>query len=344
MSDTSKDELWMQLAIQEARKGLGLTSPNPAVGAVVVKKDQVLGTGWHQRAGSAHAERQAIKDALKHHSPNDISGATIYVTLEPCCSHGQTPPCTDAIIEAGISRVVYATKDPNPRHAGRAERILMDKGIEVNSGICELECRKIIRAFGKVQKTGLPWVILKSAMSIDGRTTRPPGESQWLSSPESREFVQQLRYYSDAIITGGNTLRIDNPALTLRSQGAQDKKQPWRMVITEGKKEKLPLKATLFNDQYAERTLVQENGDLHSALNTLVKLGCTTVMVEAGGKLMAAFLDAGLADELVVFYAPLLTGGPYSGFGNLTSSLKLEEQSFSRIGSDIVLRASIVKQ
>ena len=334
----------MQLAIQEARKGLGLTSPNPAVGAVVVKKDRLLGKGWHQRAGTAHAEREAIKDALEHYAPEDISGATIYVTLEPCCSHGKTPPCTDAIIQAGITKVVYGAQDPNPRHAGRAERILVDKGIQVNAGICERECREIIGAFSKVQKTGLPWVILKSAISLDGRTTRPPGESQWLSSPESREFVQQLRYHSDAIITGGNTLRTDDPALTLRSVKTAQKTQPWRMVITQGKRETLPQQARMFNDQHADRTLVQEKGDIHSALETLVKLGCNTVMVEAGGKLMAAFLEAGLADELVVFYAPLLTGGPHSGFGNLTSGLKLEEQSFSRIGSDIVLRASIVKQ
>ncbi len=344
MSGNRDDISWMKQATKEARKGIGLTSPNPPVGAVLVKNNQLLGTGWHQRTGGPHAEREAIQDALKQHSTDEISGATIYVTLEPCCTHGKTPPCTEAIIEAGIAKVVYGARDPNPNHAGRADALLEAHGIEVISGVCEEQCNKIIRAFSKVQRTGLLWVIVKSAISLDGRITRPPGEGQWLSSAASRQRVQELRYQSDAVITGGNTLRIDNPALTVRTADPSNREQPWRMIVTRGTKEDLPSDAQVFTDEHAARTLVQENGDLKGALRSLVEKGCNTVLVEAGGTLMAAFLEAGLADELVVFYAPLLAGGPDSGFGHLSRRLALEEQHFTRIGSDIMLRARIVKK
>lgn len=334
---------WMQSALKEARKGCGLTSPNPPVGALIVKDNQLIGSGWHKGAGLPHAEREAISKVLENYPAEALRGATIYVTLEPCSTHGKTPPCTEGIIEAGIKTVVYGAQDPNPNHDGGAEKILQSAGIKVYKGICEAECRDTIKAFSKVQRTGLPWVILKSAISLDGKTTRPPGESQWLSSPESREFVQSLRFRSDGIITGGNTLRADNPALTLRSSSHPNKVQPWRMIITRGSRKSLPQRAQVFTDKFAQRTLVEEQGDLSAALQTLVKKGCNTVMVEAGGTLMASFLQAGLADELVVFYAPLLTGGPDKGFGDLTPNVKLTEQRFTRIGSDILLQARIRK-
>lgn len=334
----------MQLALKEARKGVGLTSPNPQVGAVIVKNEELLGSGWHKKAGSPHAEREAISKVLESYSPDTLRGATIYVTLEPCSTDGKTPPCTQGIIEAGIQSVVYGAHDPNPSHDGRAKKILQSAGIKVRSGVCEAECDDIIKSFSKVQKTGLPWVILKSAISLDGHTTRPPAESQWLSSPKSREIVQSLRFQSDAIITGGNTLRMDDPALTLRSASHPEKTQPWRMIITRGSRASLPQEARVFTDEFAERTLVQEQGDLRSALETLVKKGCNTVMVEAGGSMMASFLQQDLADELVVFYTPLLTGGPDMGFGDLTPSAELCEQRFTRIGSDIMLQAKVTKK
>ena len=331
----------MHLAITEAKKSIGLTSPNPPVGAVLVKEGKLLGKGWHTRAGQPHAEREAIADALKTYPATFLSGATIYVTLEPCCSHGRTPPCTDAIIQAGITRVVYGARDPNPKHAGRADDLLMRSGIQVESGICDKECGAIIRAFSKVQQTGLPWVILKSAMSLDGRTTRPPGESQWLSSEQSRQWVQNLRHQCDAILTGGNTLRADNPALTIRTAEGPTKEQPWRMVVTRGSERDLPTGAQVFTDEHAARTLVQENGDIKGALLKLKEKGCNTVLVEAGGRLMGALLSEGLADEVAIFYTPLLTGGPDAGFSGLPSRFELHEQKFTRIGDDILLRALI---
>ena len=335
------DQTWMLLAIEEAKKGLGLTSPNPAVGAVIVKKDQMLGKGWHSRAGMPHAEREAIADVLTNHPAEVMRGATIYVTLEPCSTHGRTPPCTQGILEAGIARVVYGAEDPNPDHAGAAKTLLESVGVEVSVGVESEACLALIRGFAKVQQTGLPWVMLKSAISLDGRITRPPGESQWLTSPESRQMVQQLRFESDAIITGGNTFRIDNPALTLRSPDLPDKPQPWRMIVTRGKREDLPQTHQLFTDAFADRTLVQENGDLLGALKQLAERGCQSVMVEAGGTLMAAFLKAGLVDEVAIFYAPLLTGGPDFGFAGLPDDISLKDPEFTQIGDDLMLRALV---
>jgi len=342
MSDqTDIDQTWMKLALAEAGLGIGLTSPNPSVGAVIVRGGECLGRGWHSRAGQPHAERVAIANALKTHDACELVGATIYVTLEPCSTHGRTPPCTQGILEAGISRVVYGAEDPNPDHVGAARVILESKGVEVTTGVLKEECEFLIRGFSKKQRTGLPWVILKSAISLDGRITRPPGESQWLTSSESREMVQNLRFEADAVLTGGNTLRIDNPALTIRSPKLPKKPQPWRMVVTRGCRADLPPNAQMFTDEWAERTLVTEGGDLEAALLKLADCGCNTVLVEAGGTLMSAFLEAGLADEVAIFYAPLLTGGPDAGFTHLPQDIALKTPKFSQIGDDVLLRAVI---
>lgn len=336
----------MQLAIAEAKNGIGLTSPNPSVGAVIVKDGVVLGKGWHRRAGEPHAERVAIADVIANHSKEAMQGSTIYITLEPCSTQGRTPPCTQGILDHGIGCVVYGANDPNPQHVGRAKSLLEAEGVSVVTGVCEVECMQIIACFSKVQLTGLPWVILKSAISLDGKITRPPGESQWLTSPESREYVQKLRYECDAVITGGNTLRIDDPALTIRNDERLkngEKEQLWRMVITRSKKSDLPQTAQLFSDEFRDLTLVQENGDILAGLKTLVKKGCNRVLVEAGGTLMGAFIDAGLADEVAIFYAPLLTGGDIAGFSSSRTDVKLKDSSFTQIGNDILLRALIDK-
>ncbi|BDS07305.1 riboflavin biosynthesis protein RibD [Oceaniferula spumae] len=339
MNVASDDRQWMQLAISEAQNGIGLTSPNPPVGAVIVKDGKLLGKGWHHRAGEPHAEREALADARANR--HDLSGATIYVTLEPCSSHGRTPPCTDGILESGISRVVYGAEDPNPSHRGRAKELLLAAGVEVETGVEKDGCEHLIRAFSKVHQTGLPWVLIKSAISLDGRITRPPGEGQWLTSPESREEVQCMRYESDAIITGGNTLRIDDPALTVRSISLPEKPQPWRMIISRGYRSSLPATAQVFTDAHRDRTLVQEDGDLLAALKQLVSKGCNQVMVEAGGQLLGAFLDAGLVDEVAIFYAAMITGGPDAGFAGLPREVHLKQHQFKQIGNDVLLRALI---
>ncbi len=340
MNDINKK--WMLLALEEAYKGIGLTSPNPSVGAIIVKAGKLLGKGWHHKAGTPHAERKAIADVIDKHGKEVLKGSSIYVTLEPCSTFGKTPPCTEGIIDAGIVELFYGADDPNPNHLGGAKKILEEKGIKVTSGICEKECMHLIRAFSKVQTKGLPWVIVKSAMSLDGKITRPPGESQWLSSPESRNVVQRIRYESDAIITGGNTLRADNPSLTIRdSEYCGKKEQPWRMIITRKGASSLPEDAKVFTDQYKTRTLVQENGDILKALETLVNLGCQTVMVEAGGSLIGSFLELGLVDEIAVFYTPLITGGNGHAFNGAYDGINLTDQSYQKIGNDVYFSALV---
>ena len=209
------DSDWMGMALGEARKGLGRTAPNPPVGAVIVKDGVLLGKGWHSKAGMPHAEVEAMADVEKCHGRESLRGATIYVTLEPCSTAGRTPACTAGLIAAGISRVAYGSVDPNPSHAGAADAFFKEAGIEVEPGVLRAECDEILRPFSRVQRTGLPWVIWKCAMSLDGKITRPAGEGQWLSGAESRADVQVLRSQTDAILTSGETVRRDLPALTI---------------------------------------------------------------------------------------------------------------------------------
>ena len=224
-------ELWMHRAIEEAGKGIGRTSPNPPVGAVIVRDGVELGAGWHRAAGQPHAEREAMRAVRSTYGDDAMKGATIYVTLEPCSTQGRTPACTDGVIEAGISQLVYAVADPNPAHAGRADEVLRGHGIDVVAGVLADEGERLIRPFSKVQRCGLPWVMLKTAMSLDGRLTRPPGESMWLTGSEARAEVQQLRASADAILTSGETVRRDRPRLDLREPSLlEGRDQPWRVV------------------------------------------------------------------------------------------------------------------
>ena len=334
------DAAWMKLALDEAHKGVGKTAPNPPVGAVIVKNGIMLGKGWHQAAGKPHAERQALADA----AGKDVRGATLYITLEPCSTFGRTPPCTEGIIDAGIARVVYATVDRNPSHAGRADRLLQSAGIEVISGVCREDAEKLLRPFFKVRETGLPWVIWKTAMSLDGRITRPPGEGQWLTGELARADVQKLRASVDAILTSGETVRRDKPALTIRvPELLEGRQQPWRVVFTENH-ETLPADAPLFSDEWKERTLIRPHDDLENILRALVKeQGVLTIMVEAGGVFSAALFEAGLIDEVAIYYAPILCGGPSPGLGGvgLKDSLHLEEIDFQQFGNDIRLRGIV---
>lgn len=330
------DRKWMGLALDEARKGIGRTAPNPPVGAVIVKDGILLGKGWHRAAGQPHAEREALADARG----KDVAGSTVYITLEPCSTHGRTPPCTQGLIEAGVSRVVYACVDRNPDHAGRADEILTAAGIEVLSGVCAEAAEIILRPFFKVRETGLPWVIWKTAMSLDGRITRPPGEGQWLTGESARADVQKLRSGADAILTSGETVRRDKPALTIRvPELLEGRRQPWRVVVTD-KPESLPQDAPLFSDEWRERTLIRPRHDLEGMLRGLAReQGVLTVMVEAGGVFSAAMFEAGLIDEAVIYYAPMLCGGPSPGLagGGLAESLHLREIDFKQLGNDIRL-------
>ncbi|MEP3213962.1 MAG: bifunctional diaminohydroxyphosphoribosylaminopyrimidine deaminase/5-amino-6-(5-phosphoribosylamino)uracil reductase RibD [Luteolibacter sp.] len=340
------DEEWMAKALAEARKGIGKTAPNPPVGAVMVKDGELLGAGWHHGAGLPHAEVEAISAAIAKHGEGCLKGATAYVTLEPCSTTGRTPACTDGLIAAGISRVVYACQDPNPLHAGAADDVLEKAGIEVQAGVLEDSCGEILRPFSKVQRTGLPWVIWKCAMSLDGKITRPEGEGQWLSGEESRADVQRLRADVDAIMTSGETVRADKPALTIRvPELLEGRNQPWRVVITD-KKETMPVEAALFSDGWRARTLVRSGVDLDMVLRNLVReQGVLSVMIEAGGNFSAAMIAAGFVDEAVIYQAPMLCGAtvPALQGKGFAQSVRLAGMTYERIGNDTKIRGLLVK-
>lgn len=341
------DEKWMRRALEEASKGRGLTSPNPAVGAVVVKDEVELGAGYHHRVGLPHAEREAIADVVAKHGTQALDGATIYVTLEPCSTAGRTPACTTGILVNKIRRVVYGAVDPNPAHAGAADILLREQGVEVTAGVLRRECEKLLRPFAKRITSGLPWVIAKTAMSLDGRITRPPSEGQWLTSPQSREIVHQLRAQVDAIIVGGKTVRRDNPRLTLRSENsAAEKQQPWRVVLTHAGRESLPKDFHLFTDEFKNRTLIYQDKPLVEVLRDLAGKGCNSVLLECGGRLMRQFAEAELIDEYQLFYAPIITGGQDFGFGlgdHFKSSLRLTEVRSTSIGQDTLISGVVVR-
>lgn len=336
----------MRRALEEAASGVGRTAPNPPVGAVVVRDGRELGAGWHRAAGRPHAEREALAAARAAHGESAPEGATVYVTLEPCSTTGRTPPCTAGLIEAGVARVVYAATDPNPLHAGRADGILRAAGIEVDSGILAAEAERLIRPFAKVRREGLPWVVWKTAMSLDGRLTRPPGEGMWLTGPAAREQVQHLRREVDAIVTSGETVRRDRPRLDLRGLATDDgRPQPWRVVLTD-RPDSLPQDAPLLADENRGRTLVWSRSDPEAALRRLVdERGVCAVLLECGGRMAGEWIDRGLVDEVVAFLAPLIAGGPVSALGGagFPEGLALDGARFTRHGGDVMLRANLLR-
>lgn len=322
------DEKFMRAALREAAKGIGQTSPNPAVGAVIVRGGKIVARGWHQRAGEAHAEIEAIRAA------KTTRGATLYVTLEPCSTHGRTAPCCDAIRGAGFARVVIGAIDPNPKHAGRGVKLLRAAKIEVATGVLGDECAALNRAFNKWIVTRMPWVIAKAGMSLDGRLTRPPGEGQWLTSEKSRADAMRLRARVDAILIGAGTLRADDPRLTLRGV---EGRQPWRVVLTRSGK--LPKTARVFTDAHRERTLVFKGKSLRMVLRELGRRDITSVLIEGGGEVLGEAFDRRLVDEVHFYLAPLLCGGPHviggRGVGASAESLLLHQPHYERLGDDI---------
>ncbi len=303
----AEDEKWMRLALEQARQGVGLTSPNPPVGAVIVKEGRVLGQGWHHKAGLPHAEVEALRDASA--KGEDVRTATAYVTLEPCSTTGRTGPCTGALIEAGISRVVYAATDPNPHHAGAADKVLAAQNIAVTNGILRREAEVLIRPFAKWIQTGLPYVIAKAGQSLDGRITRPPHEPQWLTNEAARQDAMTLRVRSDAILIGGETLRHDNPKLTLRGPNIPAcKVQPWRVIVTNSGH--FPPESHVFTDEHRDRTKVLQGPlTFPEILQQLAELQVTTVLVEGGGQLLGQAFAARAVDEVCWYIAPRICGG-----------------------------------
>lgn len=363
------DEKHMQTALDLARKGYGRTSPNPMVGAVLVKGRAVIGKGWHRRAGEAHAEVKAIRDAERH--DYNVKGATLYVTLEPCSTKGRTPPCTEAIQKAGIKRVVVGAVDPNPNHAGRAFRVLRKAGIEVRQKVLLQEALLLNEAFNHWITTGLPWVTVKAAMTLDGKIATESGESKWITGESARRKGVYLRRGSDAILVGVETVLADDPSLLARGKrgGVQ-----LRRVILDSRA-RTPLGAQVVSDGLEEHTTVvvvrgasakrvaalrrrvnvveaparKGRVDLRWLLKRLGKESVTSLLVEGGGEVNGSFLQSGLAHRVAFFYAPKIPGGSRSraavggqGFQCLQDSLQLREVSWERLGVDLMLTARVV--
>ncbi len=327
--DAAAHERFMRLALAEARKGLGSTSPNPAVGAVLVVKDRVIAQGHHREAGQPHAEAECLEE-VRGSIPK---GAVLFVTLEPCSTTGRTPPCTDAIIAAGIREVVIGTVDVNPCHAGRGLDQLRAAGMKVRVGVLEQECIALNEAFNHWIQTKRPFVIAKCGMSLDGRLTRPFGDPQWLTGERARIHANRLRSTVDAILVGAETIRQDNPRLTVRA--VKTKRQPWRVILTRS--EQLPKRAHVFTDRFAERTLIFRDRQLKAVLADLGKRDITSVLIEGGGDILGQALDARLIDRVHIYLAPLLIGGPVVAFGgqgagSTTEAARLRDVRYEKIG------------
>ena len=322
----------MRRALDEAAKGSGKVSPNPAVGAVLVRQGRIIATGFHRGPGLPHAEIECLAAKPK----GSLRSATLFVTLEPCCTSGRTPPCTDAILQAGIGRVVVGAVDPNPLHRGRGIGKLEESGAEVISGVLEKECTQLNETFNKWIVTRRPFVIAKCGMSLDGRLTRRPNEQRWLTSATARAQSMKLRSQVDAILIGANTLRADNPQLTVRGLGRT--KQPWRVVLTRSGN--LPLSARLFADRFAERTLIYRDRILAEVLDDLGSREMTSVIIEGGGDVLGQAFDQRLVDRVHFFLAPMLTGGPVlavagTGADSTSKSARIHDFKVQRIGPDL---------
>ncbi len=364
------DTSFMRLALRLAQRARGRTSPNPLVGAVLVKRGRIIGQGWHRKAGGPHAEIEALRDAAKKgHSTKD---AILYVTLEPCCTHGRTPPCTEAIIVAGIKRVVVAATDPNPKHAGRGYRLLRREGIEVIHGVLAEDATRLNEVFNHWIARRTPFVTVKAAMTLDGKIATANGESKWITGPQSRACAMKLRAGADAILVGANTVLLDDPALTIR-RGAGKRAEGTRRIILDSLA-RTPLGAQVVNDEFASLTTIvvtksapkrrvaalekhvkvliaparDGRPDLRWLLKKLGAENVTSLLVEGGGEVNASFLLAGLAQRAAFFYAPKILGGRDSkravagvGARHLTEIIQLREMEWRRLGPDLLLTAHV---
>jgi len=318
------DHAHMGRALRLAERGLYSTRPNPMVGCVIARGEQVLGEGWHQRAGGPHAEVFALREAGEA-----ARGATAYVTLEPCAHHGRTPPCAEALVEAGVARVVAACRDPFPQVDGRGLERLREAGIAVQSGLLEAEARALNRGFFSRIERGRPWLRIKLGMSLDGRTALASGESKWITGAESRRDVQRWRARAGALLTGIGTVLADDPQLTLRADEGAPPEAPAPLRVVLDSRARLPARCRLASDGLASTlrlhaqdvspdpiagienlALVQgDRGlDLAAAVQALAARGINEVQVEAGPALAGALLRAGLVDEVLLYLAPVLLG------------------------------------
>ncbi|MEK6758181.1 MAG: bifunctional diaminohydroxyphosphoribosylaminopyrimidine deaminase/5-amino-6-(5-phosphoribosylamino)uracil reductase RibD [Deltaproteobacteria bacterium] len=355
---------FMRLALALAKKGKGLTSPNPAVGAVIVRAGRVVGRGYHKKAGEEHAEISALA------SCGNTKGAALYVTLEPCCHFGKTPPCVDAVIRSGVKTVVVGMLDPNPLVAGGGIRRLEDAGIKVVAGVLEKECRALNEPFIKFITTGTPFFTVKLASSLDGRSAASTGDSKWITGLESRRLVHKIRKASDAVMVGSSTVIKDDPELTVRLVKGRD---PLRVIVDSSFRTPLDAKALrvptsiktgarppiVFTTGKADKSKIKaarlsgvdvvvvrrsdEGVDLKAVSAELARRGVLSVLVEGGGTLAASFIREGLADKLMIFYGPLMIGSDgfpsvgFLGVGSVKKAIRLRGMTVKRVSDDILV-------
>lgn len=364
------DEKFMRMALRLAAKGKGMTSPNPRVGAVVVKNGVVIGRGWHRRAGEPHAEVIALREA-----GDATAGSTLYVTLEPCSTHGRTPPCTDAIIASGVKRVVAASTDIYPAHRGRGFEILREKGIQVTCGVLEKAALKLNEGFNKYLATGLPFVTVKAALSLDGKIATSTGQSKWISNERSREHAHRMRNESDAIMVGIGTVKCDDPSLTVRAK-LRPLNAPWKVVVDS--RASVSLSCKLLSDDSAPKTILATTrrapknkveaiaavGDqvilcreksgkvsLRDLMRRLAAREIRYVLLEGGARLITSALEEGLVDKVAFFYAPKIIGGLEApsvvmgrGVTKLKDAICVKDVSVRRLGEDILVEGYVVRE
>lgn len=361
------DRIFMQKALALAHKGIGRTSPNPAVGAVLVKGSAIIASDYHRRAGTPHAEPLVLRKA-----GDAARGATLYVTLEPCCHTGKkTPPCTELIIKSGVKRVVAAMIDPNPLVSGRGMLQLQKAGIKTETGLLDDEARELNEAFAKFITTDMPFVILKMAQSLDGKIATARGESQWITGEKSRQYAHRLRNEADAVLTGAGTVRKDNPSLDCRIRNGRN---PYRIVIDSSLR--IPLTARVLShgdgktimattrkasarkirqiEKTGNRVIVvkEKKGmvDLNRLMKELGRLGIISVMIEGGSSVAASALSSGVVDKVLFFLAPKIIGGSdaISSVGGtsplrLKDALQLKDFKAIKMGEDILIQGYLLK-
>ncbi|MBN1756404.1 bifunctional diaminohydroxyphosphoribosylaminopyrimidine deaminase/5-amino-6-(5-phosphoribosylamino)uracil reductase RibD [bacterium] len=351
------DREYMGLVLKLARRGLGKTSPNPMVGALLVKDGRIIGQGYHRKAGLPHAEIEAINAASE-----SLQGATLYVNLEPCCTYGKTPPCVDRIIKEKIKSVVCAMTDPNPAVNGKGFQILRNNGIQVNSGVLEQEARKLNEVYCKFIQYRKPFVILKVAQTLDGKIALPSGESQWISNERSRRFAHRLRALTDAVLIGQNTLNIDDPQLTVRLSKGND---PKRIILSHSgkipQKSKMfgltrgetiiisPGKPAWFKTKYAGNLefieLAPDQGKFYSGdliLRILGQKNIASLLIEGGAQTLSWAIQENIVDKYYIIIANKIFGKGTSSFQNLsiqkiTDSIQLNIEKLKKIGNDILI-------
>lgn len=365
MPPTEADQPLMARALQLARRGEGRVEPNPMVGCVIVRDGQIVGEGWHQRFGGPHAEVEALAAAGAA-----ARGGTAYVTLEPCCHHGKTPPCTAALIDAGVTRVVAGCTDPNPQVAGQGLAQLAKAGVQTAVGIAEAEAADLIAPFRKLMQQGRPWIIAKWAMSLDGKIAAADGSSQWISGPESRAEVHKLRGRVDAVLVGRGTARRDDPLLTARPPGPRT---PVRIVldsqatlslesqlvrtagdgpvIVAASRQASSQRIAALEKQGVEVLSLSEQDHAARFESLLAELGrrhMTNVLVEGGGQVFGSLLALGAIDEVYAFVAPKLLGGaaapgPVGGAGvaGIDAAIHLAAPEIMPFGNDVLIRARV---